>query len=71
MILISKNLYIDKKGDIVNRYSKTHHKAIKVKPINVKSRTNILFGIKNNNRDPRFKVGDHVRMSKYRTLQLD
>ena len=44
---------------------------IKAKHANVKSTTYVKFNVKNNVKDPKFKVRDHVRMSKYRTLQLD
>ena len=33
MTLISKNTYIDKLGDIVNRYNSTYHNTIKMKPV--------------------------------------
>ena len=44
---------------------------IKAKYANVKSTAYVKFNVKNNVKDPKFKVGDHVRMSKYRTLQLE
>ena len=36
---ISKNVYIDKLGDIVNEWNNTYHSTIKMKPVNVKSNT--------------------------------
>ena len=36
---ISKNVYIDKLGDIVNEWNNTYHCTIKMKPVNVKSNT--------------------------------
>ena len=39
MTLISKSVYIDKLDDIVNKYNNTYHSTIKMKPIDVKSRT--------------------------------
>ena len=59
---ISKNMYIDKLDDTVlcsNTYS-----TIKMKPVDVKSSSYIDFN-KNNKEGPKFKVGDHVRISKY------
>ena len=35
-----------------------------MKPVDVKDNTYIDFGKENNNKDPKFKVGDHVRISK-------
>ena len=68
MSSISKNVYIDKLDDIVNEYNNTYHRTIKMKPIDVKDNTYIEFGKQSNARDPKFKVGDHVRISKYRKI---
>ena len=37
-----------------------------MKPIDVKSSIYINFGIGNNDKDPKFKVADNVRISKYK-----
>ena len=47
MTAISKNVYIDKLNDIVNEYNKTYHRAIKMKPVDVKDNTHIDFEKKN------------------------
>ena len=39
MTSISKNLYIDRLDDIVNKCNNTYHSAIKMKPVDVKSNT--------------------------------
>ena len=65
---ISKNFYIDKLDNIVNKYNKTYHRAIKMKPIDVKDNTYINIGKEVNDKDPKFKVGDHVRISKYKNI---
>ena len=52
-------MYIDKLDDIVNEYNNKHHRTIKMKPVNVKGNTYI---------DPKFKVGGHVRISKYKNI---
>ena len=39
-----------------------------MKPIDVKDNTYIDFGKEVNNNDPKFKVGDHVRISKYKNI---
>ena len=62
MTSISKNVYIDKLDDIVNEYNNTKHSTTKMKPIYVKDNTYIDFGKKVNDNDPKFKVGDHVRI---------
>ena len=68
MISISKNVYIDKLDDIVNKYSNTYHTAIKMKPTDVKDNTYINIDKEVNDEDPKFKVGDHVRISKYKNI---
>ena len=68
MSSVSKNVYIDKLDDILNKYSDTYHCTIKMNPADVKSSTCINFNKENNEEDPKFKVGNHVRMSKYKTI---
>ena len=68
MTSISKNMYIDKLDDIVNEYNNTYHKTIKMKPIDVKDNTYINIDKEVNDNDPKFKVGDHVRISKYKNI---
>ena len=66
---ISKNVYIDKLDDIVDEYNNTYHRAIKMKPIDVKDNTYIDSEKEvNNNKVPKFKVGDYVRISKYKNI---
>ena len=52
--------------DIVNKYNNTYHSTIKVKPIDVKPNTYIDSRKEIDNKDPEFKIGDFVRISKYR-----
>ena len=68
MTSISKNVYIDKLNDIVNEYNNTYHRTIKMKPVDVKDNTYIDSNKEVNDKDPKFKVGDHVRMSKYKNI---
>ena len=65
---ISKNVYIDKLDDIVDEYNNTYHTTIKMKLIDVKDNTYINTSKEINNKDPKFKVGDHVRISKYKNI---
>ena len=68
MTAISKNVYIDKLDDIVKKYNNTYHTAIKMNPADVKHNTYIGFKKEISNKDPKFKVGDHVRISKYKNI---
>ena len=68
MTSTSKNVYIDKLDDIVNEYNNTYHTTIKMKPIDVKDNTYINADREINNKDPKSKVGDHVRISKYKNI---
>ena len=61
-------MYIDKLDDIVRNYNNAYHTSIKMKPIDVKDNTNIDFKKENNDKDPKFKVGDHVRISKCKNI---
>ena len=46
----------------------TYHKTIKMKPVDVKDNTCIDFGKESNNKDPKFKIRDYVRLSKYKNI---
>ena len=62
MTSISKNVYIDKLDDIVDKYNNTKHKTVKMKPIDVKDNTYTDFGKDVNDNDPKFKVGNDLRI---------
>ena len=66
--LISKNLYIDKLDYIVNEYDNTYHRRIKMTPVDVKDNAYIDPGEEVNDKDHKFQVGDHVRISKYKSI---
>ena len=68
LTLVSKNMYINKLDDIVNKYNNTYHSTIKMKSVDVESSTYIDFDKKNNKEDPKFKVGHHVGISKYKNI---
>ena len=68
MNAISKNVYIDKIGDIINKHNNIYHRTIKIKPIDVRSSTYIDFDIENNDNDPKLKLGVHVRILIYKNL---
>ena len=59
MTSVSKNLYIDTLDNIINEYN-TYHRTIKMKPTEVKDNTYINYIKDINDKDPKFKVGDHM-----------
>ena len=61
-------MYIDKLNDIVDKYNNTSHKTIKIKPIDVKSSIYTEYYFENNDKDPKFKVGDNLRISKCKNI---
>ena len=68
MTSISKNVYIDRLNDIVNKYNNTYHITIKLKPVDVKSSTYIDSSKEINDKNPKFKIGDTARISKYKNV---
>ena len=59
---------IDKLDGIINKYHNTYHSTNKVKPVNVKSNTYIDSSKEIDNKNPKFKIRDIVRISKYKTI---
>ena len=68
MTSISKNIYINKLDDIVNKYNNTYHSTIWKKPVDVKNNAYTDFWNDVNDVEPKFKVGDHVEISKYKNI---
>ena len=68
MTSTSKNKYIDKLADIVNKYNNTYHYTIKMKPFHVNPSTYTDFGVENNEKNNKFKFDDHKRISKYKNI---
>ena len=66
MIANSKNVYFDVLDDIVDKYNNTVHKTIKIKPIDVTNDSFVEYNEESNEINPKYKVGDHVRISKYK-----
>ena len=60
--------YFDVLSDIVDKYNNTVHKTIKMKPIDVTSDSYAENNENSNVTKPKFKVGDHVRISKYKNI---
>ena len=71
MTSVLKNVNIVKSDDIVNKYNNTYHRTIKMKPVDVKDNTYIDFNKEVNDKDPKFKIGDYARISKYKKILLN
>ena len=65
---VSKNVYFDVLDDIVDKYYKTYHNTIKMKPNDVKSDYYAECNVDSNEKDHKCHVGDHVRISKYKNI---
>ena len=69
MTSISKKVYINKLDDLVSEYNNKYHRTIKMKPVDVKDNTYIdSMVFRSNDKDRKFKVGDYVRISKYKNF---
>ena len=68
MAAFSKNDFFDVLDDIANKYNNTVHRTIKMKPTDVKDNTYVDSKKEVSNKDPKFKGGDHVRISKYKDI---
>ena len=68
MAAVSKNVYFDVLDDIVNKYNNTVHRSIIVKPVDVTSDSYAEYDEDSNLTKPKFQVGDHVRISKYKNI---
>ena len=68
MTAVSKNVYFNVLDDIVNEYNNIVHRSIKMKPIDVTSDYYAEYNEDSNVTKPKFKVGDRVRISKYKNI---
>ena len=68
MFSITKNVFIDKLDDIVNKYNNTYHRTIKMKDVDVNPSIHIDFDKENDKECPKFKTGAHVRILKYKNI---
>ena len=60
MTAVSKNISFYVLNDIVNKYNNTVHRTIKMKPIDVTFDSYAEYNEDSNEKDSKFKVGDHV-----------
>ena len=75
MTAISKNVYFDVLDGIVNKYNNIYHKTIKIKPVDIEDDSfteynGTAFNEESNKKDPKFKVDDNVRISKFKNVFL-
>ena len=68
MTAVSKNVSFDVLDNIVNKYNNTNYRTIKMKPIDVTSDSYAEYNKDSNEKDPKFKVGDRVRISNYKNI---
>ena len=68
MTATGKNVYYDVLDDVVNKYNNTKHSTIKMKPIDVGDNNKRVYIGEHNEKDSRFKVGDRVRISRYKNI---
>ena len=67
---VSKNICIDELDHIVDESNNTHHRTIKLKPINVKSNACTQYSVDFNVKKADFKIGANVRISNYQKIFL-
>ena len=67
MTATGKNVYYDVLDDVVNKNNNTEHSTIKMKPIDIKNNKRIYID-EHNEKDSKFKVGDRVRISRYKNI---
>ena len=68
MTSISRNVHINKLDDIFNKYNNTNHKTVKMNSVDVKQNACINSSKEINDKDSKLKIGDIVRISKYKNM---
>ena len=68
MTVVSRNVYFDVLDDIAIKYNNTVHGTIEMKLIDVTSDSYHKYNEDSNVTKPKFKVCDHVRISKYKNI---
>ena len=68
MTAISKNVYFEVLDDIVGGCNNTYYRTIKMKPKYVKNDSFAECNEESNEKGPKFKVGNHFRISKYKNI---
>ena len=73
MTTVGKNVYFNALDDIVDKYNNSYHSSIKMKPEDVTDDyfaedNSIEYSEESNKKDPKCKIGDNVRISKYKNI---
>ena len=68
MATVSKNVYFNILDNIVDKYNNKYHTTVKMKSIDVKCHAYAHYNVDFNEKDPKFQVGDYVRISKYKNI---
>ena len=68
MTAIGKNVYIDALDDIVKRFNSIVHSSIKMKSKDVTDIKYVEYSEETNKKDPKFKVGENIKISKYKNI---
>ena len=68
MTTTSKNVYFNVLDNIAKKYNNTYDSTIKVNPIDVKNNNFTDYNEESNKKDPKFNIGDYVRISKYKNI---
>ena len=68
MTSVSTNGHFDKLDGTINKYNNAYHSAIKMKPFDVKSEIYIESSKETNDKNPKLKIDDNVRISKYKNI---
>ena len=67
MTASGENVYYNVLDDVVNKYDNTKHSTVKMKPIDVGDNKRVNID-EHNEKDSRFKVGNRVRISKFKNI---
>ena len=59
-------MYADKLDNIASEYNNAYQRTIKTKSVDVKSGNYIKYNVDSKDKDPKFKIGDHIKLSKYK-----
>ena len=68
MTATGKNIYHNVLDDVVNKYNNTKQSTTEMKPIDVRDNNKRVYIDEHNEKDSRFKVGDRVRISKFKNI---
>ena len=68
MTTVSKKVDFDVSNDIVYKYNNTYHRTIKMKPIDLKPDSYAEYSVESNEKDFKFKEGNHIRILKYKSI---